>query len=156
MFNARIVGVVCGAILLGAAIASWWVSPVVTAALVGAAVVLMSVWQVYRRVKHIPPVSTGTWVTVWVPLIFGALAVIALNGWIYRISADAGGESGETGTLIGLATGVVGMAAAYGYGRLRAQRVQVAEQQYGAAAAPDEDDVAGEQEWFFPTGDPRS
>lgn len=151
MFNARIVGVVCGAILLAAAIGAWWVSPVVTAVLVGAAVVLMSVWQVYRRVRHIPPVSTGTWVTVWVPLLFGALAVIALNGWIYRISADVGGESGETGTLIGLATGVVGMAAAYGYGRLRAQRVQLTEQQYGAG--PDEDtvDEADDAEWFFPT-----
>lgn len=154
MVSARIVGVVCGLILLVAAVGAWWLPPVATAVLVGIAVLLMSVWQVYRRVRHIPPVSTGTWVTVWVPLIFGALAVIALNGWIYRISADVG-DSGEAGTLIGLAAGVVGMAAAYGYGRLRAQRVQVAEQRYGAAAAVTDDDEPDEA-WFFPTGTPRS
>lgn len=147
----RIVGIVCGVILLVAAVAAWWVSPVLTAVLVAVAVVLMTAWQLYRRARHIPAAEQDVWtVYVW-PLTFGALAVIALNGWIYRISADAGGESGEFGTLIGLATGVVGMAAAYGYGRVRAQKVQVTEQQYGAVQTVDDAEDEPDEEWFFPT-----
>lgn len=150
----RVVGVVSGLILLVAAVAAWWVWPVVTAVLVGVAVVAMTGWQLYRRAHHIEPAAQNVWtVYIW-PLTFGALAVIALNGWIYRISADAGGESGSVGTLIGLATGVVGMAGAYGYGRVRAQKVQISEQRYGAAhdeqESEDEADAAPAQEWFFP------
>lgn len=146
-----VVAGVCGLILLGAAIAAWWVSPVLTAVLVAVAVVIMTAWQLYRRARGIPAAPQNAWtVYVW-PLTFGALAVIALNGWIYRISADAGGESGEVGTLIGLATGVIGMAAAYGYGRVRAQEVQVSEQRYGAAQNLDDADDEPDAEWFFPT-----
>lgn len=146
-----VVAGVCGLILLGAAIAAWWVSPVLTAVLVAVAVVIMTAWQLYRRARGIPAAPQNAWtVYVW-PLTFGALAVIALNGWIYRISADAGGESGEVGTLIGLATGVIGMAAAYGYGRVRAQKVQVSEQRYGAAQNLDDADDEPDAEWFFPT-----
>ncbi|MFZ2510793.1 MAG: hypothetical protein WAW85_06860 [Gordonia sp. (in: high G+C Gram-positive bacteria)] len=149
----KAVALVCGLILLVAAVAAWWVSPVLTAVLVAVSVVIMTGWQVYRRAQGIPAAAPNAWtVYIW-PLSFGALAVIALNGWIYRISADAGGESGEVGTLIGLATGVVGMAAAYGYGRVRAQKVQVSEQQYGGI--PDGqargDDVDDDADWFFPT-----
>lgn len=153
--TARVVGAVSGLILLAAAIGAWWVSPVLTAVLVAIAVVIMTAWQLYRRANGIEPAAQNMWtVYIW-PLTFGALAVIALNGWIYRISSDAGGESGQLGTLIGLATGVVGMAGAYGYGRVRAQKVQVAEQKYGADRTEEpEDDEDGEaeaaQDWFFP------
>ena len=148
-----VVGVVVGLVLFAAAIAAWWVSPVLTAVLVAIAVVLMTAWQLYRRARGIPAAPQNAWtVYVW-PLTFGALAVIALNGWIYRISADAGGESGEFGTLIGLATGVVGMAAAYGYGRVRAQKAQLSllgddESPVGVTADQEDEDEA---DWFFPT-----
>nr|WP_246372303.1 hypothetical protein [Gordonia humi] len=130
-----------------AAVLSWFIAPVITAVLVGAAVV-MSVWQVYRRRAGVPPLEQPTWVTITVPCTFGALAVIALNGWIYRISADAGGDDTNAGTLIGLGAGVVGMAAAYGYGRIRAQKAQLDE----VVDVDLDDDEPGEsdEEWFFP------
>ncbi|EGD55705.1 hypothetical protein [Gordonia neofelifaecis] len=141
---ARVAAGISGLLLLAAAILSWWVHPAITAVLVGLAVVVMSAWQVYRRRAGIEPMAAGWWTTYVGPLTFGALAVIALNGWIYRISADAGSDSGELQMLIGLITGVVGMAAAYGYGRLRAQRAQL-----GEIARP-EDDEQDDQQWFFP------
>ncbi len=145
----RVVAVLTGLILLTAAIASWWIAPPLTAILVGLAVVLLTGWQWYRRRAGIPRApATGWTMYVW-PLTFGALAVTALNGWIYRISADAGGDATNAGTLLGLAVGVVFMAAAYGYGRVRAQRVQLTEQQYGGAVDADADDEPDE-EWFFP------
>ncbi len=124
--NARIAGGVSGLLLLIAAVAAWFVHPAVTAVLVGLAVVVMSAWQVYRRRTGVQALPENAFTTIVVPLVFGALAVIALNGWIYRISSDAGSESGDLQMLIGLITGVVGMAAAYGYGRIRAQKAQLA------------------------------
>ena len=149
--NARIASGISGLLLLVAAIVSWWVHPATTAILVGVAVVVMTAWQLYRRARGIEPVPGNVWTTIVVPLTFGALAVIALNGWIYRISADAGGESGEMQMLIGLITGVIGMAAAYGYGRVRAQRAQLKET---APAHETDDDYeeSDDQEWFFPRG----
>ncbi|WP_132993620.1 hypothetical protein [Gordonia zhaorongruii] len=123
---ARVVAGVTGLLLLVAAIVSWTVDPVVTALLVAFAVVIMSLWQFYRRRAGIEPVARNVWTTIVVPLTFGLLAVTALNGWIFRISADSGGESGEVGMLVGLITGVIGMSAAYGYGRIRAQKAQIA------------------------------
>jgi len=124
--TARIAAAVSGALLLIAAVAAWWIGPWITAGLVAAAVVVLSLWQWYRRRHDIPPVPDSMLTTYILPLTFGALAVVALNGWIYRISADAGGENGELGTIVGLITGVIGMAAAYGYGRIRAQKAQLA------------------------------
>ncbi|WP_353108612.1 hypothetical protein [Gordonia sp. (in: high G+C Gram-positive bacteria)] len=124
--NARIAAGVSGSLLLVAAIAAWFVNPVVTAVLVGMAVVVMSGWQMYRRRAGIEPLPESGFTTIVVPLVFGGLAVTALNGWIYRISADAGSGSGDLRMLIGLITGVIGMAAAYGYGRIRAQKAQIA------------------------------
>lgn len=63
--------------------------------------------------------------------------------------SDAGGAESHVGTLVGLAVGVVFMATAYGYGRVRAQRVQLSEQQYGGSPDAGEDDEPDE-EWFFP------
>ena len=145
---ARVVGVVTGALLLVAAIVSWFVHPAVTAVLDGAAVVVISVWQVFRRRAGIEPLAQSTWVTIVVSLIFGALAVIALNGWIYRISADAGTESGDLQMVVGLCTGVIGMAAAYGYGRLRAQKAQLDE--VVEVNIDDDDPQAAGDDWFFP------
>lgn len=143
----RVVAVVSGVLLLIAAVAAWWVSPWITAVIVGIAVVVLSCWQWYRRRAGIPVAPETMWtVYIW-PLTFGALAVIALNGWIYRMSADAGGESSNTALIVGLVTGVVGMAAAYGYGRVRAQRVQVAEQQYGAPVV-DADEELDPNAWL--------
>lgn len=140
------VAAVAGLVLLVAAVASWWVSPWITAILVAIAVIVLSYWQWYRRRRGLPGAPETTWtVYVW-PLTFGALAVIALNGWIYRISADAGGGSGELGMIVGLITGVVGMAAAYGYGRVRAQEAQLAE----VAPADGDRDEPADEEWFFP------
>lgn len=147
----QVTAVVAGLILLVAAVAAWWVSPWVTAILVGVAVVVLSCWQWYRRRRGIPPAPETAWtVYVW-PLTFGALAVIALNGWIYRISVDAGGGSTTIGMLAGLATGVVGMAAAYGYGRVRAQKAQLAQVVDNAVDDPGEQRESGDdQQWFFP------
>lgn len=147
-----IVGTLCGLILLVAAVGSWWFSPTVTAVLVGVAVLVMSVWQGYRRAKGIAPVSSNNWITIGVPVLFGGLAVTALNGWIMQVSrgADGGGESGMTQMTVGFVTGVIFMAAAYGYGRVRAQKVQLAEQQYGRPVAelPDENDEVDPNEWL--------
>ncbi|MFT3714951.1 MAG: hypothetical protein QM774_03115 [Gordonia sp. (in: high G+C Gram-positive bacteria)] len=143
-----IVGTLCGLILVVAAAGSWAMPPLWTAVLVGVAVVVMSVWQWLRRRRGIAPVSTSNWVTIGVPVLFGALAVTALNGWIMQVSRDAD-DHGSVGTelLIGFATGVVFMAAAYGYGRVRAQKVQQAEQQYGAAQDPGDDEI-DPNEWL--------
>lgn len=146
-----IVGTICGLILLVAAVAAWWAPPVLTAILVGLAVIVMSLWQLYRRGRDIPPVSVNNWVTIGVPLLFGGLAVVALNGWIMQISRGAdGGESSTTATLVGLGTGVVFMASAYGYGRVRAQKVQISEQKYGETAAKvtADDDEIDPNEWL--------
>ncbi|GAC58671.1 hypothetical protein GOHSU_45_00370 [Gordonia hirsuta DSM 44140 = NBRC 16056] len=135
------VGGACGLILLISAIGAWWFPPLLTAVLVGVAVVVMSVWQWQRRRRGIAPVSENSWVTVGVPTLFGGLAVITLNGWIMQVSRKAtGGESGVTAMLVGFVTGVIFMASAYGYGRLRAQRVQVSEQQYGGRRVRDTGD----------------
>ncbi|MCF8569573.1 hypothetical protein L5G32_04755 [Gordonia sp. HY002] len=147
--TARIVGLATGALLLIAAIASWYVHPAVTAALVAAAVLVMSVWQVFRRRAGIEPLKQSTWVAIVVPLTYAALAVVALNGWIYRISADAGTESGDLQMVVGLTTGVVGMSAAYGYGRVRAQKAQLNEV-VEVDLADDEPGVADGDSWFFP------
>lgn len=144
--NARTAAGLSGLILLVAAVASWFVPPSVTAILVALAVVVMSAWQIHRRRAGIAPTPPSTMTTFVIPLTFGALAVVALNGWIYRISAEAG-DSGELQT-IGLVTGVIGMAAAYGYGRLRAQKAQLDEvvEVNPADDTPDTDD----DQWFFP------
>ncbi|MGB3698700.1 MAG: hypothetical protein WBA05_14830, partial [Gordonia sp. (in: high G+C Gram-positive bacteria)] len=118
--TARLAAGVSGALLTVAAVVAWWVSPAITATLVGVAVVVMSAWQLYRRRAGIEPQTADVWNTYVWPLTFGGLAVVALNGWIYRISSDAGGESGHMQMVVGLVTGVIGMASAYGYGRLRA------------------------------------
>lgn len=148
--NARIAAVVSGAFLLAAAICAWWVHPVVSAVLVAVSVIVMSVWQIYRRRRDIAPLPPTIVTTYVVPLTFGALAVIALNGWNYRIASHAG-SGGESQMLIGLLTGVVGMSAAYGYGRLRAQKAQV-DEVVEVTIAEDRrrrGDVDDEQ-WFFP------
>ncbi|MBM7367611.1 hypothetical protein [Gordonia hydrophobica] len=149
--TARLAAGLAGLLLLAAAIGAWWLHPVVTAVLVGVAVVVMSAWQLYRRSRGIVPLPDSVTTTFVVPLTFGALAVIALNGWIYRISADAGSDNGEFQMLIGLVTGVVGMAGAYGYGRLRAQKAQI-DEVVEASIVDDRrtrKDVDDEQ-WFFP------
>lgn len=146
---ARVVGWTTGALLLVAAILAWFVHPAQTAILIGLVVIIMSVWQVYRRRAGIEPLEPSTWLTIVVPLIFGALAVTALNGWIYRISADAGTESGDLQMLIGLITGVVGMAAAYGYGRIRAQKAQM-DEVVDVNVDDDEPGDPDDTEWFFP------
>lgn len=149
--TARLAAGVSGLLLLAAAIGAWWLHPAVTAILVGLAVVVMSAWQIYRRRKGIPPLPPSVLTTFVVPLTFGALAVIALNGWIYRMSADAGNDNGEFQMLIGLFTGVVGMAGAYGYGRLRAQKAQL-DEVVEVSIVDDRrtrKDVDDEQ-WFFP------
>lgn len=145
---ARVVGLATGGVLLVAAVLSWFVHPAVTAILVGAAVAVMSVWQIVRRSMGIEPLEPSVWITIVVPLIFGSLAVIALNGWIYRISADAGTESGDLQMLVGLCTGVVGMAAAYGYGRVRAQKAQLDE--VVQVDIDDDEPSAADDDWFFP------
>ncbi|MFT3662723.1 MAG: hypothetical protein QM809_15480 [Gordonia sp. (in: high G+C Gram-positive bacteria)] len=151
-----IVGTFCGLTLLVAGVGSWWFVPWLTAVLVGVAVVVMSVWQWFRRSREIAPVSSNPWLVVGVPVLFGGLAVLALNGWIMQVSRGAdgggssGGESGMTQMTVGFVTGVIFMAGAYGYGRVRAQRVQVTEQRYGepVAETPDEDDDVDPNEWL--------
>jgi len=76
----RLVAGIAGLILLVAAVLAWFVSPVITAVLVGAAVVLMSGWQLYRRGKNIPAAPENTWTTLWLPITYGCLAVVALIG----------------------------------------------------------------------------
>ncbi|WOC14469.1 hypothetical protein [Gordonia sp. MP11Mi] len=147
--TARIVGWSTGALLLVAAIISWFVHPAQTAGLIALAVIVMSAWQVYRRRAGIEPLPQNMWTTIVVPLVFGALAVTALNGWIYRISADAGTESGDVQMVIGLFTGVIGMAAAYGYGRVRAQRAQL-DEVVDVRIDDDEPGEADDDQWFFP------
>lgn len=149
------VGGVCGLILLISAIGAWWFPPLLTAVLVGAAVAVMSVWQWHRRRRGIAPVSESSWVMVGGPTLYAALAVITLNGWIKQVSRSAtGGESGMTTMLVGFVTGVIFMASAYGYGRLRAQKVQVSEQQYGGRRVrdtgekPDAEDELDPNEWL--------
>ncbi|ALG84558.1 hypothetical protein [Gordonia phthalatica] len=149
--NARIAAGVSGAFLLAAAICAWWVHPAISAVLVSVSVIVMSVWQIYRRRRGIAPMPPSIVTTYVVPLTFGALAVIALNGWNYRIASHAGSDGGEFQMLIGLLTGVVGMSAAYGYGRLRAQKAQV-DEVVEVTIADDRrtrGDVDDEQ-WFFP------
>ncbi|MFT4087980.1 MAG: hypothetical protein QM658_12700 [Gordonia sp. (in: high G+C Gram-positive bacteria)] len=139
-----------GLLLAVAAVISWWVSPVLTAVLVGLAVIVMSVWQWYRRRHDVPAGPATVWTTIVWPVTYGCVAVTALNGWIYRVSADSGSsEASSVRLLVGLVTGVIGMAAAYGYGRVRAQKAQVAEQHYGGSPADEADDEP-DDEWFFP------
>lgn len=149
--QARVVATMAGLLLLAAAIGAWWLHPVIPAILVGLAVVVMSGWQLYRRRAGIPPLPASGMTTIVVPLTFGALAVVALNGWIYRISADAGAENGELQMVVGLVTGVIGMAAAYGYGRLRAQKAQL-DEVVEAKIVDDRSKRADvdDDQWFFP------
>ncbi|WP_026917688.1 hypothetical protein [Gordonia shandongensis] len=139
---------VSGLFLAAAAVGAWWLHPAVTAALVAAAVVVLTAWQVYRRRAGIA-LMPATALTVFVgPLTFGALAVIAFNGWIYRISADSGTESGHLQMIVGLITGVIGMTGAYLYGRVRAHRAQLGD--VVEARIGDEPTGVDEDGWFFP------
>lgn len=147
--TARLAAAVSGVLLLCAAIGSWFLHPAVTAVIVGLSVVVMSVWQIYRKRAGIDPLPSTMWTTYVWPITFGGLAVVALNGWIYRISADAGSDSGELQMVVGLITGVIGMASAYGYGRLQAQKAQLGEVVEVDLADDDSTEVDDEQ-WFFP------
>ncbi|MGB3303862.1 hypothetical protein [Gordonia sp. (in: high G+C Gram-positive bacteria)] len=147
--TARVAAGISGILLLCAAIGSWTLHPAITAVIVGFAVVVMSLWQVYRKRAGIEPLPSTVWTTYVWPLTFGGLAVVALNGWIYRISADAGTDSGELQMIVGLLTGVVGMASAYGYGRIQAQKAQLGEV-VEVNLADDKSKEVDDQQWFFP------
>lgn len=144
----RFVGAVAGGVLFVASIVAWLASPVLTALLVAASAGILTGWQIYRKRHGIPPAAMPAWMNITVPLLFGGLATIALNGWIFTISVGADGRQSNASMIVGLMAGVVAMGFAYGYGRVRAQRAQ----QNEVVEPGDSKDIDGEDvdpnEWL--------
>lgn len=137
------------ALLAVDAVLAWFINPVISGLLLVAAVVVAVIDRLTRRGRPEGP-PPAAWVAITVSLTIGALAVVAFNGWIFRLSQDSGGTDSNLRLLIGLLSGAVGFTVAYGYGRLRTQRAHSAALEQGRTGGegrmvrvPDLDDEKG-------------